>query len=267
MDALPLKSKIGAGQTLKISPFKQVIKPTVPHKHAGYFELIILSDGAGEHIIDDTAYEVLPPVLFFLKPGQTHCWDFSRIPKGFVLLFKEELLNADDLAIVYQIDTYIKLIKPQSYLPLVSQFYNEYCEQQPDMDVLVAYLRLLIRKTAAFAGQSAISAANTLYFQFKSLLNTPDFKWKKVHEYAAQLHVSANQLNLICRKATGKSPSVMLNERIMMEAKTLLANTVLSIKEIAYYLHFTDSSHFVKFFKTNANITPGEYRDLALAKS
>jgi AraC family transcriptional activator of pobA len=52
MNVIPLKSKIGVDQLIKISTFKEVIKPTIPHKHAAYYEIILLSEGAGYHIID-----------------------------------------------------------------------------------------------------------------------------------------------------------------------------------------------------------------------
>lgn len=262
MGILPVKSKINPGQLLKISPFKEVIKPTVPHKHAGYFELIVLTDGAGEHLIDGAVYEVSPPVIFFLKPGQTHCWNFSRIPKGYVVLFKEELLDAALLAIVYQLNTVINFVKDETYLPLLTLFYAEY-KQSPDISisVLAAWLRLLVQKTTALTNQQP-KPPNDLYYRFKSILHTTDAGLKKVQDYATQLNVSTQQLSQACRAATGKTPSALLNERLLLDAKTLLSATTHSIKEISYTLHFTDTSHFVKFFKLNTNLTPGAYREL-----
>lgn len=262
MGILPVKSKINPDQLLKISPFKEVIKPTVPHKHAGYFELIVLSDGAGEHLIDGVVYEVNPPVIFFLKPGQTHCWNFSRIPKGYVVLFKEELLDTALLAMAYQLNTVMNLVKDETYLPLLTLFYTEY-KQLPSVgvNIFTAWLRLLLQKTTALTNQQ-LKPANDLYYRFKSMLHSTEPGAKKVKDYAAQLNVSTQQLSQACYAATGKTPSVLLTERLLLEAKTLLTATVHSIKEISYTLHFTDTSHFVKFFKLNTNLTPGTYREL-----
>ncbi|KAA2243546.1 helix-turn-helix domain-containing protein [Chitinophaga agrisoli] len=263
---IPLKTKIGA-QLLKISPFKEVIKPTLPHKHPDYFELIVLSDGAGTHLIDDHTYTVTPPAIFFLKPGQTHCWDFTRIPKGYVLLFKEELLSADLLAIVYGLNTMIRLSHDDTYLPLLALFYEEYKKAESDLKVLTGYLQLLLQKTAMLALQVSQSPANVLYYQFKSLVHATEPGSKRVQDYAAQLNVSTQQLNAACREGAGKTPSMVINERLLLEAKTLLSATDLSIKEIALVLHFSDTSHFVKFFKGAANLTPGAYRELLAGKS
>ena len=266
MGILPVKSKINKDQLIKISPFKEVIKPTVPHKHAGYFELIVLSDGAGEHLIDELVYEVNPPIIFFLKPGQTHCWNFTRIPKGYVLLFKEELLDAASLTLVYQLNTVINFLDDETYLPLLALFYTEY-KQLPanSATIFTAWLRLLLQKTIALTNQQP-KPTSDLYLRFKSVLHSTDPGLKKVQDYAIQLNVSTQQLNQACRTVTGKTPSMLLNERLLLEAKTLLTATEHSIKEISYALHFTDTSHFVKFFKTNTNLTPGTYRELLVAR-
>ena len=76
---LATKKKIADDVLLKVSRMKPVIKPTKPHKHAGYHELIILSKGLGYHTINDQNYEVKPMMGFYLKPGQVHCWNFTQI--------------------------------------------------------------------------------------------------------------------------------------------------------------------------------------------
>jgi AraC family transcriptional regulator, transcriptional activator of pobA len=45
-----VKNKIEQ-QLFKISPFKEVIERTKPRKHDAYFELIYLSEGAGQLLI------------------------------------------------------------------------------------------------------------------------------------------------------------------------------------------------------------------------
>lgn len=65
-----LKKKLEDELVLKVSRMKQVIKPTKPHKHAGYHELIFLSKGSGKHTIGDETFDVIPPSGFYLGPGQ-----------------------------------------------------------------------------------------------------------------------------------------------------------------------------------------------------
>jgi len=98
MEPIDVKRKIDISKEFKISRMKEKNKPTKPHRHDEYHEFIFLHGCAGIHTIDETDHDGNPPTLFYLKPGQVHCWDFTKIPKGFVLIFKdlfvEEFINA-----------------------------------------------------------------------------------------------------------------------------------------------------------------------------
>ncbi|RFM32921.1 AraC family transcriptional regulator [Chitinophaga silvisoli] len=267
MSIIPFKSKINADQQLKVSPFKEVIKPTVPHKHANYYELILLEQGGGFHQIDDQQYDVTPPTAYFLKPGQTHCWNFSRIPTGFVILFREEILSRECLDIVYNLPTNIPLSNSETLFELSRRF-NQDFRTPASLAVLNTYLQLILLKIneeirTPSPGNAVFSP---IYYQFKSLVNEHFLKVKQIQAYARMLHLPPAQLTNICKAASGKTPSMLLNERIVLEAKTLLSNTPLSIKEITDALEFSDASNFVKFFKLYTNLTPGQYRELAMAK-
>ncbi|MCC8425480.1 AraC family transcriptional regulator [Mucilaginibacter sp. UR6-11] len=266
MKAIPVKSKIDALQLLKISPFKEVIKPTVPHKHADYFELIFLSQGAGSHVIDDRIYDVLPPAVYFLKPGQTHCWDFSCIPRGFVILFREELLNRESLEIVYRLPAHSRVGDSETLLELISRFHRDYLAKS-SAALLRSYLQLILLKVSEEQYRHNLQPEqpfNQVYYRFKGLLNERYQNVRKIKDYAAILGIPAGRLNDICKKASGKTPSTILNERLLLEAKTLLSHTALTIKEVAAELDFADTSHFVKFFKLKTNLTPGQYKEMAI---
>jgi AraC family transcriptional regulator, transcriptional activator of pobA len=46
----------------------------------------------------------------------------------------------------------------------------------------------------------------------------------------------------------------------MTEAKSMINHYSLDISEIAYQIHFSDSSNLAKFFKKYACLLPSEYR-------
>jgi AraC-like DNA-binding protein len=85
-------------------------------------------------------------------------------------------------------------------------------------------------------------------------------KEKSVAFYADQLSIHPNYLNSICKEETSNTASELIGERVLAEAKSLLYQTELSVKEIAYYLQFKDTSHFYKFFKKATRQTPLNYR-------
>ena len=70
-----------------------------------------------------------------------------------------------------------------------------------------------------------------------------------VADYACQLFITPNYLNEIVKKTTDYSAGYHIRQRIALEAKRQAMYSPLSIKEVAYYLGFTDTAHFSKFFK------------------
>src|SRR3989304_1135861 len=87
------KNKLDGGLRFKISRFKEKIKKTAPHKHDEYYELIFLREGEGFHWIETGKHMVSPPEFYFLKPGQLHYWQFTSVPRGFVILFKDAFFD------------------------------------------------------------------------------------------------------------------------------------------------------------------------------
>ncbi|WP_189609376.1 helix-turn-helix domain-containing protein [Saccharospirillum salsuginis] len=56
------------------------------------------------------------------------------------------------------------------------------------------------------------------------------------------------------------TPAKWLKDQKLQQSKELLCSSTLSIRNIAYELHFSDPSHFVRSFKKHYGVSPGEYR-------
>ena len=78
--------------------------------------------------------------------------------------------------------------------------------------------------------------------------------------YADQLHVHPNHLNAITKRLTGHTAKQVIQEKVALLAKSLLAQSDLSIKEIAYRLGYDEATHFSSFFKKATSLTPQQYR-------
>jgi AraC-like DNA-binding protein len=83
---------------------------------------------------------------------------------------------------------------------------------------------------------------------------------KEVAYYATALHITPKYLSEVLQAELGKPAKAFIDEYVVMEAKSLLKQTALSIQEICYWLGFEDASHFNKSFKKLTNMTPTEYR-------
>ncbi|MGQ1784057.1 AraC family transcriptional regulator [Saccharicrinis sp. GN24d3] len=265
MKEIKVNRKIELNKQFKISRMKEVIKPTVPHKHDGYFEIIYLTDGAGVHQIDEDNYPVEPPLLFCMSPGHVHCWEFSKIPKGFVCIFKDAFLSDfPEIKLKFtQFATKYSLInKKQSFQREFEMLMEEYLEENPNLNILKSYLNIILWKIADLPpGEYKKTAiANETVTRYRNLIEEFYVSEKKLAFYADRLQITKRVLNNVVKKETGRPASSLINEHIIEESKRLLKHTNNSVSEIAYHLNYSDPSHFVKFFKSKTNLTPGEFR-------
>ncbi|AZA50511.1 AraC family transcriptional regulator [Chryseobacterium carnipullorum] len=85
----------------------------------------------------------------------------------------------------------------------------------------------------------------------------PEFM--ELNEIAGELAVSHKHLTDTIKKEKGQHPCYFYDEKIISEAKAMIANSDQSIAEIARLLTY-DPSNFSKFFKKITGITPGQFR-------
>lgn len=79
-------------------------------------------------------------------------------------------------------------------------------------------------------------------------------------KYSRQLGISAPHLNSICRKLERQTAPAIIHQRLLLEAKRSLTYTGRAITEIAYQLGVVEPSHFTRFFKGKAGVSPKEFR-------
>ena len=90
---------------------------------------------------------------------------------------------------------------------------------------------------------------------------------KPVGFYADRLGISNVQLNSTCRRETGRSAQSLIHERIVLEARRLLAYSDLDITALGYALGFSDPAYFTRFFSKRQGIPPREFRQLQSRQS
>lgn len=101
--------------------------------------------------------------------------------------------------------------------------------------------------------------------RFLALLEQQFMNTRTVMEYADLLYVSPKHLIKVIKQETGKTPLQLIHERLLGEAQHLLCHTGLSMKEIAEYLNFDNSSHFGRFIKQGTGFNPTDYQRLQCA--
>lgn len=265
---IELKSKLH-NTTCKVSRFKEQIKKTKPHKHDNYYELIILLEGSGFHQIESTHYLIQAPVCFVLQPGQMHYWQFTSIPKGYVILFSNDefdALHEKNVCLLYKqlaFHTHINISKETLPIALLEELYKVYSEPNHFSQLIIHGLLQSLFATLLITTQNHDLQAQSMslpFEQFNKLIQQHIHTHHKVYQYAALLNMTPQNLNAICLKH-GKTNAVNhINNHLLLEAKRYILHTEKTIAEIADLLSFSDSSHFVKFFKKYEGITPVQFR-------
>ena len=78
--------------------------------------------------------------------------------------------------------------------------------------------------------------------------------------YARELCITPKYLTTVIKRVSGRSASEWIDSYVILEAKTLLKYSDMSIQEIAYYLNFPNQSFFGSYFKRNAGLSPSRYK-------
>lgn len=267
--ALTIKDKMETGKVLKAAPFRKEVRKTAPHKHNNYFEIIYLSQGSGFHSIDGNKYAITPPVMFFVRQEQVHCWELHSEPDGYVVIirkaFVEKSLDKELRSLIAQISRQCCLqVVDNSVIETLLELLTKEHQTTGDgaFQVTEALLKALLAKVLQVAKPviDSTPAKADLYHAFLQLMNADAIARNSVAYYAAQLHTSPQNLNAACRKAVQKTASEVLSDFIIIEAKRLLLYTDQTVSEISFTLHFTDPSHFVKYFKKAVGCTPQAFR-------
>ena len=104
--------------------------------------------------------------------------------------------------------------------------------------------------------------AEEYFKQFTHLLGEHFREERSVGFYARQLCITPKYLTTLIKRISGQSVSEWIDNYVILEAKTLLKYSTMSIQEIAYYLNFPNQSFFGSYFKRNTGMSPSQYNCL-----
>lgn len=223
------------------------------------------------------------PALVFVNPIVPYTWTVPEIIEptvGYFCVFNDEFLRAnvqlsgvaDRLFSTQESPVYFPDSTTEKFLAgLYTRMRADADKDYVNKDELFrSYLSLIFHE--AIQMRSARTAIDNptphvaaefirlLNRQFPVDLPLQAITLKKPADYANLIAVHINHLNAAVQKATGKSTTTHINERLFTEAKSLLSYTDYTVAEIASGLGYEYQSYFNRFFKKHAGVTPSEYR-------
>ncbi|WP_299364044.1 AraC family transcriptional regulator [Winogradskyella sp.] len=253
-----------------------------PYRH-NFFELTF---GIGHDVdikIGTSVFKPMDASLSFTSPYQISSWRVNKFKSdslGYMILFNPQLFGSTVNKItLYNHYSYLNLhTSPNLFLnetqqgiivSLMQQLYKEYRddEQKGYERIIASYLTILLEKIRTFFEESTTkrafaNRAEEITFLFENLLKEQSSYKNKMPYYASQLHISTSYLTEVVKRVTSKTPISIVQEYLVLKAKTLLSQNNKPIAVIADELGFNEASNFNKYFKKNTGLTPSAYRKL-----
>ena len=251
---------------------RPVIKLPLPPGRTSNHVLFLVTNGQIEMTVGHTAYTLLTDDLVVIPASQIFSLSTIRDDTtGFMCFFSNELYlstvgEKEPDFMKLSGNPLISLTTKQTghITAICARLTVEYMENgATQTDLIRPYLLALLTEiNRAHIGSISIKidARERLVQQFMDLVAKQVRQQRLVTDYASQLNVTPNHLNKVVKARTGKSPSVWIDERIVLEAKVLLFQSTLTVAQIAAELGFDDQSNFGKVFRRYANTSPTAFR-------
>lgn len=249
---------------------------TIPaHRHEGLHQFQFLEHGQAQSMLDGVPQQLQAPALLMVAPGCVHAFRYDRgsvgqqvtvpsarlvqalaaAPTLAALLGGTQLLQGDALR-----------ADAARVAAMCAALTEEFEGSAPGRaEALQAHLVLLVtwflrRAAPASADESRRALRDTLVQRYRALIELHLRRQQPLGFYAEQLKVTPDHLSRSCRAVAGLSALDLLHERLVLEARRLLAYTDAPVAEVARELGFADPAYFSRFFARQAGQAPQAYR-------
>ena len=243
-----------------------------PHRDSHYL-LWLATQGQFTVHLDFEEVNFAAPALLLIFPGQVHHLVGTTQPQGWGVSFDPALLDAELQRTLEQSFVGPQVLNPKSaffrqatrMMELMEDLQTNSSNTRTSQAIhalLTASLNLLIGLATPEHSREnpKESRASVIERAFRRLLEQHYKECKQPAYYAAKLAVSVAHLNDTVKQSTGRTVSVHIQTRAILEAKRLLGFTDLSVKEIGYEIGYNEPVYFGKVFKKNTGVTPLDFR-------
>ncbi|GGR08982.1 AraC family transcriptional regulator [Streptomyces cinereoruber] len=243
-----------------------------PHRHT-FYEIVHVTEGSGTHVLDLERYEVRPPQLGVILPGQVHHWEGVRGLEGSLVLFTPEFLvgGPGDEELLRRLGERPWVDLDAATHERTSRLMGDLAEEYRHgadgfAGVLRSLLHVLLVRASRLPGGGGGGGAGTgapprgLAEEFLRLARTAGTAGLSVRECAERIGVTPGHLTEVVRAATGRTPAALLRQERVREAQRLLVATGLPVRQVAARVGFDDAAYFCRFFRREVGRSPGRFR-------
>ena len=249
-----------------------------------FFSFVFVKNSKGTSFSDEYTFNIQPGTIYFNNPGYIKHVELYDVEDLYLATITEAFLKENVHADIFEefpfllaenvVPKVLSEAQFQEFEQLYGQVIKEYESDSPYRNKLIGHLFVVILikiKEYFWSDYNPIhegSRSSLIVKNFKRLLERHYRNLSKgiadrvfrVNEYADALNLHPNYLNTVIKAKTGKPVGAWIAEKTIAEAKSLLRNSDISIKEIALRLGFVESPHFSNYFKKHTEISPVLYR-------
>lgn len=238
---------------------------SVPHTH-NHTELFYIVGGKGQFLIEDQFFPVDVNNLVIINPNVIHTEDsLNAQPMEYIVLGIDgiELATGENSNGRFCILDHFESAEIAGCLRNILREMEQKCTGYKDvcqafMEILV--IRLMRNTALAVPAQPQTSTGNR---QCAAVRRYIDLHFKEaltLDLLAEEAHMNKYYLSHAFKKDYGVSPINYMLSRRIEESKYLLAETDLSLSQIAQLLGFSSLSYFSQSFRKTQAISPMEFR-------
>jgi len=249
--------------------------PSVAHR-LGFYILIYVNKGKGNHFIDFNHYPFAPGSIIFVNKDQIHAFDLKKDLQGKVILFNQSFVDEISSKLrmpIFSMDYLISSYSPvfsvdgelqQSCDRILSEITKENEHKQSNkfiIELLFSSMLLKLMRVRPTTLKESVNEHQVKRIRlFLTLLNKHHHTYRNVAFYADHMGMSYKQLNKLCKITSNKTAKQVIDFYLLIEAKRKLVIEQSSVKEVAYALGFDENSNFIKFFKKHTEQTPSQFK-------
>ncbi len=242
------------------------------------FVAIVMMTGEATVSVNLNDYHLKPNDMAIFSPDYIiDLKEYSEDAMAYVLAFSRAFVNEIQIDLSTTLPVYMRFGK-DPVLPVTPKDVSEVRQVFQLIKTLlrsdkVRYRHEMIRSlfTTAFyliteLNQRERPSARTkgrgevIFEEFSNLLQQYNKQERNVGFYAKKLGITPKYLSSIVKEVSGKTAARWIDESVILEAKSLLKYSGMSIQEIAYHLNFSTQSFFGKYFKQHTGTSPSRFK-------
>ena len=237
---------------------KEFATPQRPSFHA----FLLVQSGTGIHMVDFVEISVRPGQLVQVRPGQVQIWDIDCAFEAVIVLSKTSVPPLSTHSIFSNAHRDLDQASLRTAQGLVELLRREQ-ERFDGNDASIRLMNALFEALCCVFERGGDEQPTSLpkpYVAFVEAVEDNLFQSHTVRELADSIGFSERTITRACQKVCARSAREVLNERLVVEAKRLLAYTDRLASEIATDLGFSEPTNFHKFFIRHAGMRPSQFR-------